>query len=161
MSIKLNSIRNNPSFGTIREEQKLYKDIRFDIAFDAGIVSDLSEKSSSRDLQSLFDVEAVVNSVKNILTTTPGQKLLNPDLGLDFRKFLFENISEDIAFFIGEQILLGLAVQEPRINIEDIEVIGIPDENQYNISMNISIPSLNTFNLNLKGALNNNGFTLV
>jgi phage baseplate assembly protein W len=161
MSIKLNTVRSSKIKEGALSEGHLYKDLKFDIQLSAPGSDALHAKNDDKELLAVYDTDAVLGSLKNILTTSPGEKLLNPFFGLDFRRFLFENITDSVAFFIGQSILNGLVVQEPRVEVDQIDIVGIPDENQYDITMSISIPTLKVFDLTLRGVLNNNGFTFV
>ena len=99
------------------------------------------------------DGQAVINSVKNILTTTPGQKLLNPTFGLDFRSYLFEPINTTTSYFLAQFIYSNLGVQEPRVTLEGVSIEGIEDQNQYNIDISFSIPKLDIYDLSLNATL--------
>ena len=94
-------------------------------------------------------------------TTTPGQKLLNPTIGLDLRSYLFESVSNTISYFIGLDIYNSLGIQEPRVDLNDIEIEGIPDENEYRITIGYSIPGLDIYNLSLNATLNKEGYVVV
>ena len=41
-------------------------------------------------------VSAVKNNIRNLLLTNKGERYLQPDIGLNLRKFLFEQITDDI-----------------------------------------------------------------
>jgi phage baseplate assembly protein W len=161
MAIKLNSIRTPTAVEEALNAGFLYKDVAFDLNFENAQSSELFGGVDDKDLQAVYDSNAILTSIKNILTTTPGEKLLNPSLGLDLRDYLFENVTENKAFFIGQDILLGLAVQEPRVVIDNIEVIAVMDDNEYEITIKLSIPSLKVYELSLKSILNNDGYTFV
>ena len=136
-----------------------YKDIALDLQLNYSISGELYKDADQKDLKAVYDVNAVIGAVKNVFTTSPGQKLLNPEFGLDLRRYLFDPVSDTRAFFIGNDILLGLPQQEPRVRVEHIEVIAIIDEQEYDINLRLSIPSLNVSDLSLKGVLNSNGYT--
>jgi phage baseplate assembly protein W len=139
----------------------LYKDIRIDLEFEKKTSQELYGSSQPGDLDELTDGRAIVNSVKNILTTTPGEKLLNPTLGLDFRSFLFEPISITTSYFIAQNVYENLGIQEPRVDLEGVTVEGFPEDNEYRIEIRYSIPNLNIYNLSLNAALNKDGYILV
>ena len=138
----------------------LYKDLALDLIFSYTNSSELFKAEEQKDLKPSYDQEAVMISLRNILTTTPGQKLLNPTFGLDLRGFLFDPVSDTRAFFIGNRIYEGLTIQEPRVKINSVKVIAITDAHEYDITLNISIPSLNIFNLSLKSILNIDGYNI-
>ena len=91
--IKLDELKRSKAEIKSLQQNYLYKDIQFDLKLNKFIKRDLYATPQPPDLAELTDARAVVNSVKNILTTAPGEKLLNPTLGLDLRYYLFEPIN--------------------------------------------------------------------
>lgn len=161
MAVRLNNLQQASIEEKSLENGYLYKDVKFDLEMTRFSKSELYSEQTLKDIDELQDGQAVVNSVKNILTTTPGQKLLNPTLGLDFRSYLFEPINTTTSFFLAQFIYSNLGVQEPRVNLEGVAIEGIEDQNQYNIEIIYSIPKLNIYNLSLNATLNKDGYVLV
>lgn len=159
MAIKLNIIRPSTEEEQALKRGFLYKDVLFDIRLDYTTNPELFKEAEKVDLQPIYDSACILTSLRNIFTTSPGEKLLNPTFGLDLRDYLFETVSETRAFFIGQDIYEGLSIQEPRVQIESITVTAVIDEQTYEIDLNISIPTLDVNNLSLKGVLNNDGIT--
>jgi len=155
-NLKLTSIEKNSL-----DSGYLYKDIKFDISLSRFSGEELYSSPSPKDIDELQDGQSVINSIKNILTTTPGQKLLNPGLGLDFRSYLFEPVNTTTSYFLGHYIYNNLGVQEPRVRLESIVIEGSPDENQYDIEISFSVPKLNIYNLSLNATLNKDGYVVV
>ena len=161
MAIKLNVVRPATEIENSLRDGYLYKDIDFDLKTsytDNGELFKVDEKS---DLKPLYDTRSVMTALKNILTTSPGEKLLNPTFGLDLRDYLFEPVTEVRGYFLGEDILFGLPSQDSRIELNEVRVIVDPEGQQYEINLTISIPSLNVYDLSLNGILNNDGYTFV
>lgn len=161
MAIRLDNLKQPTSEVNSLENGYLYKDIDLDLSFGRFTKKELYSKTEPNDLSELQDGSAIINSVKNILTTTPGQKLLNPTIGLDLRSYLFENVSNTISYFLGIDIYNSLGVQEPRVELKNIKVEGIPDRNEYRIFIGYSIPILNIYNLSLNATLNKEGYVVV
>lgn len=161
MAIKLNIIKPTTEVEVALRSGYLYKDVGFDLVNSYTDNVELYKDNENKDLKPIYDANSVLNAIKNILTTSPGEKLLNPTFGVDLRDYLFETISETRAFFLGTDLYNGLTEQEPRINIERIDVIAVIDEQQYEIDLNISIPSLNINSISLRGILNNDGYIFV
>lgn len=161
MSIRLNIAKSTKEVENSLRDNYLFKDIDFDLKTSYNTNSELFRVDEKNDLTPIYDVTSILNSLKNILTTSPGEKLLNPTFGLDLRDYLFEPVTEIRGYFLGEDILFGLPSQEPRIQVNEVKVIVDPDEQQYSIDLNITIPLLNVYNLSLKGVLNNDGYTIV
>lgn len=161
MAIKLNIVKPTTEIENSLRDGYLYKDIDFDLKTSYTNNGELFKTEDKSDLGAIFDIKAVVTSLKNILTTSPGEKLLNPTFGLDLRDYLFEAVTEVKGYFLGEDILTGLPSQDPRIELNEVKVIVDPEEQQYEVNLNISVPSLNVYNLSLNGILNNDGYTFV
>jgi phage baseplate assembly protein W len=161
MAIKLNIVKTPDAVQETLDQGYLYKDVSFDLNLQNTLGGELFRSNDNTDLRSLYDSNAILTSLKNILTTSPGEKLLNPQFGLDLRDYLFESVTETKAFFIGQDILLGLAAQEPRVTLDEITVIAIPEDSAYEITLSLSIPTLKVYEISLKGILNNDGYTFV
>lgn len=159
MAIKLDIVKPTTSVERALKSGYLYKDVEFDLKTTFTDNKELAKVEEKDDLAALYDLRAVVISLKNILTTSPGEKLLNPIFGLDLRDYLFEQVSIPKGYFIGEDIFKGLITQEPRVVVNRVDVLVDEDEQQYVINLNISVPSLNANGISLKGVLNNDGYT--
>lgn len=161
MAIKLNIVKPTTEVEVALRSGYLYKDIGFDLVNLYTTNVELYKDNENKDLKPIYDANSVLNAIKNILTTSPGEKLLNPTFGVDLRDYLFETVSETRAFFIGTDLYNGLTEQEPRVSIDRIDVVAVSDDQQYEIDLNISIPSLNINSISLRGILNNDGYTFV
>jgi uncharacterized protein len=159
--IKLDILKQTDSRERALEKGYIYKDIKLDMEFSRYVREELYAESEPKDLNDLLNEQAVFNSVKNILSTSPGQKLLNPEFGLDLRDYLFEPISTRVAFFIAQDVYFNLGQQEPRITVNGVEINADEDNNQYSIDIYFSVPTLDVYGLNLKGSLNKDGYVLI
>jgi phage baseplate assembly protein W len=112
------------------------------------------------DLNVSYDIQAVQNSVVNILTTKKGQKILNPDFGIGLDAYLFEQVSDSIATVIYTEILNAIQRFEPRVQITTLQVIPIQEENLYQINLGLRVPTLKQ-PLTLKGRLQSDVITFI
>ena len=85
---------------------------------------------------------------------------MNPLLGLDLKQFLFDPITESTANNIGRMIVEGLVEQEPRVQVQSIKVEGVISEAAYYIGFVVIFPALDSYSVNIDGALNSDGFYL-
>jgi len=116
---------------TIRASDRVYSD--FDLTFRANpVTGDVSIKK---------DVEAVKQSVLNILLTNRGEKPFEPAFGSGIRAYLFENFDDVTAALIEEDIIFSLSNYEPRITIDNISVTGTADLNAVDITLEFTIKS--------------------
>jgi phage baseplate assembly protein W len=138
--------------------QPTYRDLKLDLSLDYDYDPRLNNFYTIKDIKASIDVEAIRNSIFNIFTTMPGQKVLNPTFGLNLMQFLFTPISDENAREMGETILRGIQRFEPRVVVKKIVVIPVPDENTYQIGLRLDVPTLNIIGLGIKGILSESGY---
>jgi len=127
-----------------KQKDYYYKDLHLDLT-KSGIFSPaLNQKIDGNDIQIDYDESAIKNSLRNLFNTKPGQRFLFPLYGLDLNLYLFEAITEHNGRIIGERIVNAIQTFEPRVTIVNCNVVSIPDDNQYNITIIVSIPIFNT-----------------
>jgi phage baseplate assembly protein W len=136
----------------------IYKDLKLDLKLNYTQNTQLLKRREIKDIQISEDVDAIKNSLFNLFTTMPGQKILNPIYGLNLTQYLFTGISTSNARIIGETINRGISQFEPRIRLVKLNIETDYDNNQYNISMIISVPSLNVNNVLLNSILGESGY---
>jgi phage baseplate assembly protein W len=159
-NIVLRNLKSTKQVENTVSKGYLYKDVDFDLNINYTTSGEAQKTLEQKDLKPLYNKNAVLTSLKNIFTTTPGEKLLNPTFGVDLRDFLFEPVSETRAFIIGNKIYDAITVQEPRVVIDDLSITGHTDSQEYDIEIKLSIPTLNERGLSLVGVLNIDGFTI-
>jgi phage baseplate assembly protein W len=136
----------------------LYKDVHLDLIENYTANSQKYKQQERQDFKADYDVEAVKNSIRNLLTTSPGEKILNPAYGLDFRGLLFEQVTKFRGEQLGNIITSQINVFEPRVVIDFIKIAVDEDQQQYEIDISISVPSLNLTGVSILGILNNDGY---
>jgi len=67
-------------------------------------------------------IEAVKNNIKNLLSTHKGERYLQPNIGLNLRKFLFEQFTDELRLQIENDILDTLDFWLPFIQVKDLNV---------------------------------------
>ena len=67
-------------------------------------------------------IEAVKNNIRNLLQTNPGERLMQPNLGFDLRKFTFNQINEETTLALQNEILDKLEIWLPFVEITDIQI---------------------------------------
>lgn len=89
----------------------------------------------SRDVSVLINTQAVVESLLNIISTEPGERVMNPDFGCYLNRYLFSPI--DILTSIDMQIAIEDAIYNYEPRIEEFHVIITPDEENNTYTINI------------------------
>lgn len=161
MAIKINSLKIDKLSEKSLKGDYLYKDLKFDLSQDVSFNNQLNKQEYIKDVAALYDEEAVKNSVRTALLTAPGDKILTPEYGVDLRQYLFEPIDDFTADIIKDDIEVNLPLSEPRIVVKNVTVVGNEDDNQYDISLQIDVPTLGIRGLSLKSVLNNVGYTIL
>ena len=87
----------------------------------------------SGDLIALKNENAIARAVRNIVLTTPGEKLFDPDFGSSVSEILFENVDDITAVSIRDEIRSSLSNYEPRVELIDVNVDPNFDENQFDV----------------------------
>ena len=158
--IKLTDISTTKLDSASLNQGYLFKDLFLDLKTSVYYNKQLNKNSVLKDVQGVFDENAIRNSITNIFFTAPGQKILSPEFGLDLRRYLFEPISDFSAFAIKDDIQNRLPLMEPRLEIEGVSVIPNPDDNEYRINLQINVPSLDVYGISVRSVLNNNGYII-
>ena len=93
----------------------------------------------SGDLITLKNENAIARAVRNIVSTTPGEKLFSPDFGSSVSEILFENVDDITAVSIEDEIKSCLGNYEPRVELIDVFVDPNFDENQFDVTITYRI----------------------
>jgi phage baseplate assembly protein W len=109
----------------ITSRDVLYSD--FDLSF--------LKHPNTKDVTILKDIDAVKQSVKNLILTAKGERPFQPLLGSNIRKLLFEPVDEFTAFDIKEQVQITLRNFEPRVKVLNINVESEPDNNRFRLTI--------------------------
>ena len=67
-------------------------------------------------------IEAVKNNIKNLVQTQQGERFFQPFLGINLRKYMFEQISEDLILKIQNDILDIFNIWLSFVEVRDIKV---------------------------------------
>ena len=122
--------------------------------------NNIGAKKVKTDLNVSYDMQAIKNSIANLLSTKKSEKILNPEFGLRLEDYLFEPITETTATAIYNEILNAITIFEPRVQVVDLQVIPVPDQYQYIINIALRVPTLKQ-SLSLQGAIQNDLVTIL
>ena len=67
-------------------------------------------------------IEAVKNNIKNLLSTNKGERYMQPNIGLNLRKFLFEQFTDELRLQIENDILDTFEFWLPFIQVKDLKI---------------------------------------
>ena len=85
-------------------------------------------------------LEAVKQNVLNLLNTEMGERVMQPNLGIMLKRFLFEPFSDEVVNNIGNSIIEAMDYWMPFVQINDILVnMSTSLESTLEISINFSL----------------------
>jgi len=129
-----------------------------DLNPDIKIGLELPFARSSRGLfgQTATTLEQAGHNIKNLLLTSKGERVMQPDFGSDLRSLLFEQAGDNINNDIKEAISDAMSNWLPYINISNVNVIeNETNLNQMKVSIDFSLnydPNrFNTITLDIEG----------
>ena len=67
-------------------------------------------------------IESVKNNIRNLLSTHKGERYMQPNIGLNLRKFLFEQFTDELRLQIENDILDTVDFWLPFIQVKDLKV---------------------------------------
>lgn len=67
-------------------------------------------------------IKAVKNNIKMLLSTNQGERLMQPQLGLNLRQYLFEQYTDDVRLAIENEIVDSFSYWLPFVGIVDLIV---------------------------------------
>ena len=91
------------------------------------------------DLSLKQDFDAVKQSIKNLVLTDKLERPMQPTIGCDIRKSLFENFSPQTIVMAKQQIAETIGQYEPRAELINIEASADEDNNASNITILFSL----------------------
>jgi len=115
------------------KKQSLYSDFKKNLAISP----------ISKDLALIKDDEAVKQSIKNLVLTDPGERLMQPFIGGGIRALLFENITPAVLNLIENQVKSTINTYEPRADIINVTASSKYDDNTVNVVVNFYIRNTN------------------
>ena len=110
-----------------------------------------NERTLADDLPLITNEEAVLESVKNIIMTKPGERVMNPNFGVNLDRFLFQPLDLWYAGQIADEIKSGILRSEPRVSEVVVEIDVNYDDLLYDVRVNFTIASTaREYELNFK-----------
>lgn len=100
----------------------------------------------------VYDEDAIIQSIKTILTTITGERVRNP-IGSSLVQYLFRQMTPDTADDIRRLIRRNITQYEPRVTLNRVQVTPLYDQNRYELVIDLLINEIDrriTFRQNLR-----------
>lgn len=103
---------------------------------------------SSGTVEMVTDEEDIKQSLNILLSTSLGERVMQPKYGCNLNDYVFEGLSSSTIGYIKERVANSILYYEPRIIAEKIDVTADDStdllEGRFTISVEYSIPGTNS-----------------
>lgn len=96
-------------------------------------------KQTNGDITRDTEINAIINSLTNIISTIQGSRRMLPTFALDIQNLLFEPLDERTAKMIGDKIVLAIETWDTRVEIIELKIITNYDQNLYEMTLDFQI----------------------
>ena len=103
----------------------IYSDIRKNMLMD----------SLTADVSVAVNDQAIKDSVMNLVMTTRGERLYQPEIGGNISTLLFELMSDETTYLLQRAIQEVITNWESRAVLEQVQVLPDYDNNYYSITI--------------------------
>ena len=112
--------------------------------FFSDFTRNLDQVPGRGDPSRVINENAVKESIRNLVLTDRGERLMQPTIGCDIRGSLFENIDANTILILEENIKTTIKTFEPRCNLRDVEVLANTDNNDLQVTIVFSVINTTT-----------------
>lgn len=95
--------------------------------------------TGKKDIAILTNEQSVLESLNNILTTEPGQRVMEPLFGCPLQQYVFEPIDAFTTVSLRNTITNSINKYENRIDNLAVSVEPLEDDSSYNINISFNI----------------------
>lgn len=103
------------------------------------LYKDLRVSPLSKDIALVKDEDAVKSSIRNLLLTNPGERLMQPNIGAGISGLLFENITPGTLKLIESKVKSTINTYEPRAELINVSVTSNYDDNKVSVFISFYI----------------------
>lgn len=100
------------------------------------------------NVEMVSDVVDIEQSLNILLSTSLGERVMQPEYGCNMADYLFESLNTTVIGYIKDRVENAILFYEPRITVENIDVT--PDdslellEGRFTVSIEYTIPETNS-----------------
>lgn len=105
------------------------------ISIYSDFFKDLTPNPLTNDVSVKFDEDSVKESIKNLILTDKGERLMQPLIGGSIRSMLFESNTPAVIKMVQEQVRETIEEYEPRAQLIDVVVKSSIDDNRIEITV--------------------------
>jgi len=99
-------------------------------------------------VEMVSDLEDINESLNILLSTSLGERVMQPDYGCNLNDYMFESLNNSLIGLIKHHVENSILYYEPRIKAENIDVTAADSsdliEGRFTITVEYSIPETNS-----------------
>jgi phage baseplate assembly protein W len=95
-------------------------------------------------LETIANEEDIQSSLAILLSTSKGERILQPTYGCDLKKLLFEPLDMSLKAYMKDMIKTAILYHEPRIKLDDITLADLPGQGRIEITLKYTIRGTNS-----------------
>jgi len=102
--------------------------------------------------QSVTTFEAIKTNLENLVKTQKGERVFQPNLGVDLKKHLFNQITEESIIGLQDDIIEQISIWLPFVTVNDIQTKPQIDKNTIGIEITFGVgenPSTDSVQINV------------
>lgn len=100
-------------------------------------------KNAAGNVVIVKNADCITQSIKTILSTTPGERLMLPEFGSNLKEYVFEQLDISTSELIIAEVEIALERWEDRISVIDVAVEEDPDGNAIVLTVEYAISGTN------------------
>jgi phage baseplate assembly protein W len=104
---------------------------------------ELTRDDNTGDIVKDQDIDAIINSISNIMQTSPGSRRMIPEFANNPDSLLFDPIDEITAKKIGDITVDSIELWDDRVYIRGLDIQPISDKNMYACRLKMIVKSNN------------------
>jgi hypothetical protein len=83
--------------------------------------------------------DQIKSNLINLLLTEKGERVFNPEFGIDLKRALFEPMTEELNTFIQNIITTGINTFVPQVNVDFVNITQDRDTQTVSLTVNYSL----------------------
>jgi phage baseplate assembly protein W len=118
------------------------------------VYSDINQLEPTKKTR-LEDIEAIYQSIFNILTTRRGERFFNPQFGSRIDEILFDPLDDITALDLLHEVVQTLETYEPRVKLDYSNTSIVPNysENSFDVTISGTILDIEENKFTFNGSL--------
>jgi phage baseplate assembly protein W len=89
-------------------------------------------------------VDDINSSLEILLSTTPGERVMQPTYGCDLKRLMFEPLDTSLKAYIKDLIKVAILYHEPRIRLNDVTLETKPEKGLIEITLVYTVRATNS-----------------